>query len=154
MPAPATDAGIVASVRFPKAARVRAKAEFGRVFEAGRRTAEPLMALHWLADAAPARLGLAVSRKVDPHAVGRNRIKRTLRDAFRHQRPRLAGGAYVVVARAGAARADGPALRLAFERLLHRAGALPLPSSAGTMRPACPSPPIATPDARAAAPSG
>ena len=31
----------------------------------------------------PARLGLAVSRKVDPRAVGRNRIKRVLRDATR-----------------------------------------------------------------------
>jgi len=30
------------------------------------------------------RLGLAVSRKVSKHAVERNRIKRQVRDAFRH----------------------------------------------------------------------
>ena len=35
----------------------------------------------------PRRLGLAVSRKVDKRAVGRNRIKRVLRDCFRHHRP-------------------------------------------------------------------
>ena len=82
-PVSAQDAGVVVSAnRFPRAARVRAKAEFTAVFESGRRTAEPRMALHWLADAEPARLGLAVSRKVDPHAVGRNRIKRALREAF------------------------------------------------------------------------
>jgi ribonuclease P protein component len=81
-----------------------------------------------------------VSRKVDPHAVGRNRIKRALRDAFRHLRARLPGGAYVVVARSGAAQADGAALREAFERLLQRAGALPPPSPAGTMPPATPAP--------------
>ena len=87
-----------AAAGFPRAARVRAKAEFDAVFKAGRRTAEPLMALHWLADEAPARLGLAVSRKVDPRAVGRNRIKRVLRDAFRHLRASLAPGACVIVA--------------------------------------------------------
>ena len=90
-PVSTQDAGVVVSApRFPRTARVRAKAEFSAVFDRGRRTAEPRMALHWLADAAPARLGLAVSRKVDPHAVGRNRIKRSLREAFRHLRGRLA----------------------------------------------------------------
>ena len=140
-PVSTQDAGVVVSApRFPRAARVRAKAEFSAVFDRGRRTAEPRMALHWLADAAPARLGLAVSRKVDPHAVGRNRIKRSLREAFRHLRGRLPGGAYVVVARSGAAQADGAVLREAFERLLQRAGALPPPPPAGTMPPAIPAP--------------
>jgi len=140
-PVSAQDAGVVVSgLRFPRVARVRAKAEFTAVFEGGRRTAEPRMALHWLADAEPARLGLAVSRKVDPNAVGRNRIKRALREAFRHLRGRLPGGAYVVVARSGAAKTDGIVLREAFERLLQRAGALPPPSPAGTMPPANPLP--------------
>ena len=140
-PVSAQDAGVVVSApRFPRAARVRAKAEFSAVFDGGHRTAEPRMALHWLADDAPARLGLAVSRKVDPHAVGRNRIKRALREAFRHLRGRLPGGAYVVVARSGAAQVDGAALRDAFERLLQRAGALPPPATAGTMPPAIPAP--------------
>ena len=134
---PATDeaAGIVVAAGFPPAARVRAKAEFSRVFEAGKRVADPLLALHRLDDGDAPRLGLAVSRKVDPTAVGRNRIKRVLRDAFRHQRPRLAPGAYVVVARAQAAATDNHGLREAFLRLLERAGALPVPSPAGTMPP-------------------
>ena len=124
-PVSTQDAGVVVSApRFPRTARVRAKAEFSAVFDRGRRTAEPRMALHWLADAAPARLGLAVSRKVDPHAVGRNRIKRSLREAFRHLRGRLPGGAYVVVARSGAALVqrigavglDGPGQKPLFRR--------------------------------------
>ena len=140
-PVSAQDAGVVVcGQRFPRVARVRAKAEFTAVFDGGRRTAEPRMALHWLADAAPARLGLAVSRKVDPHAVGRNRIKRNLREAFRHLRGRLPGGAYVVVASSGAAQTDGAVLREAFERLLQRAGALPPPPAACTMPPANPLP--------------
>lgn len=159
-PVSGEDAGVVAlttSLRagFPPAARVRAKAEFARVFEGGRRTADPRFALHWLADDAPPRLGLAVSRKVDPNAVGRNRIKRALREQFRQLRNRLPGGAYVVVARALAARTDNHALRLAFEQLLQRAGALPLPAVAGTMPPADSpaSPDVAAPQARPETPA-
>ncbi|MGO4781207.1 ribonuclease P protein component, partial [Lysobacter sp. 2RAB21] len=90
------------------------------------------------------RLGLAVSRKVDPHAVGRNRIKRVLRDAFRHVRAELAGGDYVVVARPGASRCSGEELRVAFHSLLKRGGtrpalALPATAAPGTMPAASPS---------------
>ena len=133
------DAGVIAFVQthgFPRHARVRAKREYTQVFDSGKRIAEPLMALHWLRDAGGARMGLAVSRKVDPHAVGRNRVKRVLRDAFRHVRPRLQHGAYVIVARPAARQADNATLRNCFERLLKRAGALPQMPVAGTMPPA------------------
>ncbi len=115
---------------------MRAKAEFDRVFGEGRRVADPLLSLHLLADREPARLGLAVSRKVDPDAVGRNRIKRVIRDAFRKSRSQLAPGAYVLVARAPAGKAANDVLRAVFLRLLQRAGALPVPPMDGTMPPA------------------
>ena len=113
------------------------------MFDQGRRLQHPLLALHHVADEQPARLGLAVSRKVDPHAVGRNRIKRVLRDRFRHLRAQLTPGAYVVVARPAAARADNPALRAAFDQLLRRACALPADTPAGTMPAPGASPPPA-----------
>lgn len=119
--------------RFPRSARVRARAEFDRVFQNGRRTSDPLISLHWLRDDAPARLGLAVSRKVDPHAVGRNRIKRVLRAQFRQVRAGLPPGAYVLVARTAAAKAEAVVLRRTFLALLQRAGALPMPGADGTM---------------------
>lgn len=128
-----------ASAGFSAPARVRSKAEFARVFEQGRRFGHPLLALHLLHDAPDAadgaRLGLAVSRKVDPRAVGRNRIKRVLREEFRRQRPLLAPGAYVVVARPPARAAANPALRAALLWLLQRAGALPASGATGTMPP-------------------
>ncbi len=93
------------------------------------------MTLHWLQGDTPARLGLAVSRKVDTRAVGRNRIKRVLRNATRHARPWMAGGDYVVVARAAAKTASNEQIREAFERLLRRAGALPVLAATGTMPP-------------------
>ena len=122
--------------RLPRTARVRARPEFDRIFKHGRRVALPVLALHVcppVQPESPARLGLAVSRKVDPRAVGRNRIKRVLRAAFRECRARLPPADYVVVARPGASACDGDALRTAFATLLQRAGALPGPARAGTM---------------------
>src|SRR5690606_861898 len=110
---------------FPRAARIRASADFARVFDGARRTSTPELSLHWLRDGAPPRLGLAVSRKVDPRAVVRNRIKRNLREQFRERRSALAPGAYVVVARKPAVALPNAQLRAAFDALLRRAGALP-----------------------------
>lgn len=120
--------------------RVRARADFDRIFAGAKRIASPLLAVHLLDEPGPARLGLAVSRKVDRRAVGRNRIKRVLRDEFRQLRTRLIPGSYVVVARPAAAQADNATLRAAFVSVLKRARALPPPSTAGTM-PASPIPP-------------
>jgi len=130
---------MTAGVRYPRHVRVRARADFDRIFASATRTASPMLAVHLLPEEGPARLGLAVSRKVDKRAVGRNRIKRVLRDAFRLVQPQLAPGSYVVVARPAAAQADNPALRAAFLNVLRRARALPPSSAAGTM-PASPIP--------------
>ena len=122
--------------RFPRSARVRTRAEYTVVFDQARRCSDPLMSLHWRLTDTPARLGMAVSRKVDPRAVGRNRIKRVLRDTVRHLLPELAGGDYVVVARQAAAQASNEQIRQALLRLLRRARALPGTAADGTMPPA------------------
>ena len=133
----------MSQARFPPTARVRARADFDRIFRDGRRVALPLLALHWRAGDGVARLGLAVSRKVDRRAVVRNRIRRVLRDHFRLLRPLLPPGDYVLVARPPAAEATPATLREACSALLRRAGALPPPAPDGTMpaphsRPASP----------------
>jgi len=96
---------------------------------------DPLMTLHWLPADRPARLGLAVSRKVDPNAVGRNRIKRVLRDILRQTRTEIQPGDFVVVARSAARSASNDDIRQAFLRLLRRLRALPAPGVDGTMPP-------------------
>lgn len=131
------------NARYPRTARVRVRPEFDAVFARGHRAATPILALHYLADDRAARIGFAVSRKVDTRAVIRNRIKRVLRDHFRRQRCGLAGGAFVVVARPPAARASGPELIAAFEQALKQAlrrAALPPSLANGTMPPAFPPP--------------
>lgn len=121
---------------FPRDARLLAGVDFSRVFDGKKRVSHPLMSLHWFpreSGQGGARLGLAVSRKVDARAVVRNRIKRRLRDDFRHLRPTLAALDLVVVARRDAASASGAELAAAFSSLLQRAGALPDPGPDGTM---------------------
>lgn len=141
------------SLTFPRSSRVRTRGDYTRAFDRARRTADPLMVLHWARDTADEpRLGLAVSRKVDPHAVGRNRIKRALREQFRQLRGQLPAGDYVVVARHAARHASNHMLREAFCRLLNRAGALPLGAGDGTM-PALAAP-APTPSSLSASPSG
>jgi ribonuclease P protein component len=62
-----------------------------------------------------ARIGIIVSRKVAPRAVDRNRIKRLVREAFRHDRWRFGSNDLVVMARRCPARAgwDGAREELA-----------------------------------------
>ena len=96
------------------------------------------MSLHRLEGGEGARLGMAVSRKVDPRAVGRNRIKRILRENFRHHRRAMRPGDIVVVLRPPAATLGNAALSMVFLELLRRAGALPATGPTGTMQAAPP----------------
>ena len=88
---------------FPKAARLRRRAEFLRVQRAGQRNG----IRHFVLIAAPgradaARLGITVSSRVG-NAVARNRVKRLVRELFRTRSPHRAGtNDVVVIAKPGA----------------------------------------------------
>jgi len=82
---------------FPKAARLRRRAEFLRVQRAGQRN----NLRHFVLVAAPgaahaARLGVTVSSRVG-NAVARNRVKRLVRELFRTRSPHRDGANDVVV---------------------------------------------------------
>ena len=62
------------------------------------------------------RLGLAISRKVAKSAVARNRLKRIVRESFRHHQRELGGLDCVVMGRIGVATRDNPALFTSLER--------------------------------------
>jgi len=63
-----------------------------------------------------ARLGLTVSRRVSSSAVRRNRLKRLIRESFRHHQVELKGLDIVVVARAQADKTESSALRDALQQ--------------------------------------
>ncbi len=72
------------------------------------------------------RLGLAVTKKVAPHAVKRNLFKRRLRDVFRHIRPHLTVPVdLLVIARQGSCEQNFSVLRDEFISSLIRERVLP-----------------------------
>jgi ribonuclease P protein component len=121
--------------RFPHAARVVKPADFVRLRRKGQRIATPLFNAQALAgSAATARLGLAVSRRVSPDAVRRNRIKRIARESFRHARMRLPAVDILLIARECADAHDNAALRADLETLWRRIASLNERPGPGTMR--------------------
>lgn len=120
---------------FPADARLRKGADFESCFAARQRLSGRFFLFHWKPNGlAHARLGLAVSRRVDRRAVVRNRIKRQVRECFRLCSARLPAVDLVASARPGAARAERGALREDLLALLRKLAALPLPAAQGTMR--------------------
>lgn len=84
-------------VRFGRERRLRARAEFDRVFRKGTRVEGRLFVMIGLPnDRADHRLGLAVGRKVGG-ATDRNRVRRLLRESFRRLEPADGGGFDLVV---------------------------------------------------------
>ena len=67
------------------------------------------------------RLGLAVARRVVPLAVNRHRLKRRIRESFRHNAERLGGLDIVVLARPGVEKMKPARLADLLERLWERA---------------------------------
>lgn len=123
---------------FPRVARLLAKIEFDAVFGDGRGFGSRYFRISYRAaspDPAPAaRLGLAVSRRASKRAVQRNRIKRCVRESFRHVRSTLPALDIVVGAKADAALAPSAALRQDLQQLWLRLAGLKAKDADGTMR--------------------
>lgn len=109
------------AARFPPTARLRSAADFASLKAARGRAENSLFRIRYASGTAPsARLGLAVSRKVSKRAVDRNRIKRVVRESFRHHRAELPTVDMLVIAKAPAAHAERDQLRRELENLWPR----------------------------------
>ena len=95
---------------FPRQARLTSGRQFQETIRGGFKSRDRYFRVHARPNGREyGRLGLAVSRRVDKHAVERNRLKRLIRDSFRLKQTELAinqGLDIVVVALTGAASAE------------------------------------------------
>lgn len=99
---------------FPKSHRLRTREEFAAVYEAKvRESRGPLMIYARPNGLGHPRMGLSTSRKVG-NAVRRNRIRRLLREAFRHLQHDLPAGYDLLVV----VRPHEPLILAEYQRLL------------------------------------
>ena len=125
----------MATERFGKSQHVRRGWEYKRIYRKGKRFHHPALTLvvyrrqedkaskGVVPQGETMRLGLSVSRKVDKASVGRNRLKRRLRELFRRGRAGLAPGLDLVfVPRPGSSKLSFADLESAFTTLCQKAG--------------------------------
>lgn len=104
------------SRRLPREARLTESEDFSRVFKHCVRSADRYFTvLAHFQDLSRPRLGLAVSRKSARRAVVRNRIKRLVRESFRHGCESLPSADIVVISRPPAAEASNQTLTHSLE---------------------------------------
>lgn len=117
---------------FPRSSRLLTPRDYSEVFSA---VQVRVPHKHFLILAKPntlgyARIGLVFSKKNLKHAVQRNRVKRRVRETFRHQ-PDLPPLDIVVLSRQGLANVESPDLNLMladlWQRLIRKARQTHLP---------------------------
>ena len=102
----------VRSARFTRHNRLVKSSEYQRVFDQALRSASSAFTVLARANTGEEpRLGLVMSTRCARAAVDRNRLKRIVRESFRHNRDRFRGLDIVVIGKHGAARLFNAQLR-------------------------------------------
>jgi ribonuclease P protein component len=107
---------------FPRQSRLLKPQEFKRIFQSTDcKSVDQYLTVLARRNSLPhARLGLAISKRVIKTAVGRNRIKRLVRESFRQQQAGLQALDIVVLCRNGAVDASNEVLFAALDKHWHR----------------------------------
>lgn len=99
--------------------RLHAGREFDRAYNTGARTGDALFAVNAVPNGrGHARLGMSVATKTVGNSVKRNRLRRTIRELFRHRLPELPALDLVVTSRPGVLVASRDEVLASLERLI------------------------------------
>lgn len=104
------------SLRYARTSRLLTPSDFRTVFKRNVRSHDRYFTVLAHRTGNPPRLGSAVARKACGSAVGRNRLKRVIRESFRHARAELPGVDIVVIVKPGAGKIANPPLRESLEK--------------------------------------
>lgn len=110
---------------FPRRHRFDARGSFGPLLGGRRKARGELAVVHaGPGRAGASRLGIALTRRLVPHATDRNRVKRLVREVFRRHPVKTAGIDCVVTLRgkwrAGDVRALDAEIRVLFDQIAAR----------------------------------
>ena len=120
---------MVGGACFPRRARLTGRNAFAGIFAQPIKSSDRYFTVLARANTLGyPRLGLAISRKVAKSAVARNRIKRIVRESFRHHQPLLGGLDYVVMGRIGVVEQSSTVLFTALQRHWRRLAGPCVPS--------------------------
>jgi ribonuclease P protein component len=102
---------VAGTARFKRRARLISKADFRNVFERPEKSGDSCFTVLARSNSLGfPRLGLAISRKSVQSAVVRNRIKRIVRESFRHHQQTLGSIDVVVIGRGNLIERDNAVL--------------------------------------------
>jgi len=105
-------------VDFSRKHRLIANEEFKSIFDKAERISQKQMTVLYKPNQkAYPRLGISVGKRVSSSAVRRNRIKRIIRESFRHHRENLKNVDIVVIARQPCDKLSNQKLREGLEKL-------------------------------------
>ena len=105
------------SARFHRRYRLSQSKDFDRLFRKSERSSDDVVTvLACKNGGSSARLGMAISRKCAPRAVDRNRLKRVIRESFRHCSKQLLGLDLVVIGKRKRPLANSCDLALSLEK--------------------------------------
>ena len=110
---------------FPRSERLLRRREYLQIYDEGRKTVGRQFIFYLVrSESQERKIGIAVSRRVG-NAVVRNRVKRTIREVYRHHRPLLDNCMrMVIVARPAAAELSYAQSYEAIAKLFRREGVL------------------------------
>jgi len=90
----------IEATAFPRPNRLNTSADFAGVFKRAQRSGDSFFTvLYRRNNLGYPRLGLAIAKKRVRRAVARNRLKRIIRESFRHAKNQLLGVDIVIMAR-------------------------------------------------------
>ena len=98
--------------------RITSQGSFGPILRSGRKFRGEKLVVHALPGRGSSRIGVALTRRLVPLAVDRNRLKRAVRETFRRHGVKLSAVDCVVALRAKVDHAAFPGLVRELTRLL------------------------------------
>ena len=129
MPVSRPDGADGGGVGFPRCARLSGPAAFTKVFARPVKSSDRYFTVLARPNGLDyPRLGMAISRKIARSAVVRNRIKRIVRESFRHRQLQLGGMDWVVMGRSDTAQQENAVLFASLQRHWQRLASSCAPS--------------------------